>query len=161
MAMESEIIAHVNGIMSNLPASSQMINRIVKETDKDSILTEVCEYIKEGWPFAKNQYSRIVTPYWEHHSNLTILKGLIMLGDRIVIPKDLQADILQKIRAGHCSIEKCKRNARQNVFCPGMNRDIETTVKRCKVYIELLPSKSADPLLHDEVPNETLAEDWE
>ena len=42
MAMESEIIAHVNGIMSNLPASGQMIKRIVKETDKDSILTEVC-----------------------------------------------------------------------------------------------------------------------
>ena len=32
-----------------------------------------------------------------------------------------------------------------------MNRDIETTVKRCKVWIELLPSKSADSLLHHEV----------
>ena len=43
MAIESEITAHVNGIMSNLPASNQMIERIVKETNKDSILTEVCE----------------------------------------------------------------------------------------------------------------------
>ena len=33
-----------------------------------------------------------------------------------------------------------------------MNRDIETTVKRCKVCTELLTSKSADPLLHHEVP---------
>ena len=33
-----------------------------------------------------------------------------------------------------------------------MNRDIEITVKRCKVCIELLTSKSADPLLHHEVP---------
>ena len=33
-----------------------------------------------------------------------------------------------------------------------MNRDIETAVKRCKVCTELLPSKSADPLLHHEVP---------
>ena len=33
-----------------------------------------------------------------------------------------------------------------------MNRDIETTVYRCKVCIELLPYKSADPLLHYEVP---------
>ena len=32
-----------------------------------------------------------------------------------------------------------------------MNRDIETTVKRCKVWIELLRSKSADSLLHHEV----------
>ena len=35
---------------------------------------------------------------------------------------------------------------------PGMNRDIKTTVKRCKVCIELLPSKSSEPLLHHEVP---------
>ena len=52
MAIESEITAHVNGIMSNLSASNQMIERIVKET-KGSILTEVYEYIKEGWPIAK------------------------------------------------------------------------------------------------------------
>ena len=48
MAIESEITTHVNGIMSNLPASNQMTERIVNETNKDSILTEVCEYIKEG-----------------------------------------------------------------------------------------------------------------
>ena len=48
MAIESEITTHVNGLMSNLPASNQMIERIVKEANKDSILAEVCEYIKEG-----------------------------------------------------------------------------------------------------------------
>ena len=55
MAIESEITAHVNGIMSNLPASNQMIERTVKETNinKGSILTKVCESIKEGWPIAK------------------------------------------------------------------------------------------------------------
>ena len=111
MAIESGTTAHVNGIMSNLPANNQIIERIMKETNKDSILTEVCEYIRGGWPIAKNQCSGIVAPYWEHHSNLTILKGLIMLGVRIVIPKNLQADILQKIHAGHCGIEKCKRRA--------------------------------------------------
>ena len=112
MVIESETTVHVNGIMSNLPANNQMIESIMKETNKDSILTEVCEYIRQGWPIAKNQCSGIVAPYWEHHSNLTTLKGLIMLGVRIVIPKNLQADILQKIHAGHCGIEKCKRRAR-------------------------------------------------
>ena len=116
MAIESEITKHVNGIMSNLPASDQKIERIVKEANKDSILTEVCEYIKEGWPIAKNQCSRRVAPYWEHHSNWTILKGLIMLGDRIVIPKNLQADILQKIHGGHCGIESAKGMPNKTYF---------------------------------------------
>ena len=40
MVIESEITAHVNGIMSKLTASNQMMDRIVKETNKDSILTE-------------------------------------------------------------------------------------------------------------------------
>ena len=55
MAIKNEINAHVNGIMSNLPASNQMIERIVKETNinKDSILTKVCESINEDWPIAK------------------------------------------------------------------------------------------------------------
>ena len=55
MAIKNEINAHVNGIMSNLPASNQMIERIVKKTNinKDSILTKVCESINEDWPIAK------------------------------------------------------------------------------------------------------------
>ena len=82
--------------MYNLPAN-------------DHILVDVCSYIQEGWPNLKNQCSHSVAPYWGHFSNLTVLfKGLMMLGDRTVIPKKLLPEILERIHQGHCGIEKCK-----------------------------------------------------
>ena len=49
------------------------------------------------------------------------------------------------------AVLKSAKDMPNKTFWSGMNRDIETTVKRCKVWIELLPSKSADLLLHHEV----------
>ena len=107
--IKNEITAHVQGIMCNLPASDKMLHAIRRETNKDKALTEIRTHITEGWPDAKNQCSQLTAPYWEHRSKLTILKELMMLSDRIVILQSLQTEILTKIHAGHCGIEKCKQ----------------------------------------------------
>lgn len=49
----------------------------------------------------------------------------------IVIPEKMRQDILHGIHEGHLGVEKCKRRARDTVFWPGINKDIEKLISRC------------------------------
>lgn len=46
--------------------------------------------------------------YWSRRGHLTVHKGLLMYGDRIVVPKALQKDTLLRIHQGHLGIQRCK-----------------------------------------------------
>lgn len=46
---------------------------------------------------------------------LTVEKGLLLRNKRLVIPKTLQADLMEKLLAGHLSIVKCRDRAKQSV----------------------------------------------
>lgn len=143
---------YVNAIMNNLPASNPMLQEIRSETEKDKTIKEVSEYLSEGWPKSRSQCSKNSLPYWEHRSSLTKINGLIINGERIVIPKVIRAKILERIHEGHLGTEKCKRRARQNVYWPGMNSDIENKVKSCKICCQLQPSKPKLPMMYHNVP---------
>ena len=60
--------------------------------------------------------------------------------------------MLQHILEGHMGIAKCKRRARQCIYWPGIYSQIEDTVQGCEECMKLLPSKPADPLLNQTIP---------
>ena len=62
---------------------------------------------------------------------MTVQNGLILKGTRIVIPKKMKLNILERLHTGHLGQEKCKRRARATVFWPGINKDIEKMVNQC------------------------------
>ena len=77
-----------------------MIKRVITE---DAILNPVINTI-EGWPLRKFQCESQVDPYWDFRGDLTYINGLILKGNRLVIPTVLRQEILQKIHEGHQGI---------------------------------------------------------
>ena len=57
--------------------------------------------------------------------------GLLLKGCRLVIPKLLQTDILQKLHAGHQGIAKCRERAKQSVWWPGLCTQLQKVVEGC------------------------------
>ncbi len=51
------------------------------------------------------------------------------------------------IHEGHMGIEKCKRRAREVMYWPYMNRDIETKVQRCEICQQHRYKQQKEPLL--------------
>jgi len=49
----------------------------------------------------------------------------------ILIPKSLQAEILQKLYSGHLGITKYHEWARNSVWWSGISKDLEAEVKQC------------------------------
>ena len=149
---EHQINAHVGTVLSHFPATEKRLQEIKQATAEDTILNSVVKNIIEGWPLRKSQCEPQVQPYWDFRGDLTYINGFILKGDRLVIPTVLRQEILKKIHEGHQGIDKCKRRARDSVFWPNLNNQIEQLVRRCETCLNLLPSKPAEPMLIRTLP---------
>ena len=70
-------------------------------TAEDSITIQLMDAIINGWPERQRQVPNELKPYWPYQDELSVENGIILKGDRIVMPKALQQDALQNIHAGH------------------------------------------------------------
>ena len=80
--------------------------------------------------------------------------GLILLDShRIVIPQAKRREILAKLHSSHQGIERTKRRARQTVYWPGINNDIQNVVEACNACQKHLPSLQKEPMMSDPPPS--------
>ena len=62
--------------------------------------------------------------------SLSVESGLITCGNRIIVPKEIQPEMLQYIHEGHQGKEKCLLWARNTVFWPKMTCDVQELIER-------------------------------
>ena len=104
----SEVDAYVRAIFNSLPATDKRIQQIQASQEKDPTCILLKKYCLEGWP-SKQKLKGEIRKYLQTASELSICEGLILRNySRIVIPKALQKEILQKLHKGHQGINKCK-----------------------------------------------------
>ena len=108
--------------------------------------------VEIGWPETRKNCSEAVKPYWDYRSDLTIYKGILICGDRIVVPKTMRKEMLRRIHEGHLGMDKCKWRARQSICWPGMSKEIELCVQKCETCARLLASKPKEPMMTYDVP---------
>ena len=94
----------------------------------DPVLSKAFHYTKNGWP---NQVEDIFKPYWNHHNELCIEGGCLMLGARVVIPQRLQRKVLEELHRDHPGIVRMKSLARSYCWWSHMDQDIEAVVQAC------------------------------
>ncbi|PIK55858.1 hypothetical protein BSL78_07250 [Apostichopus japonicus] len=110
------------------------------------------EIVVNGWPERQREVPQAIRKYWAYRDELSVEDGLIIKGDRIVIPKTMQKDILRKLHEAHQGITKCQLRAKASVFWHSINRDIEDMVKECHLCQEFGRSLPREPLQPQEIP---------
>ena len=120
---------HVNEIVLTHQSKLETIRTHVS---RDNTLLTVRDFITEGWPADRSSIPTTVLPYWPYKDELGYYNGIIVKGDRVVIPSSLVNDVLKDIHSGHLGIEKCRLRARASVFWPNMNKDIAQMVNSCE-----------------------------
>ena len=137
---------------SYLPISPEKYAQFQRETAKDLELKALSSVIFKGWPDKREGVSPAVRQYWSYRDELTCLDGLLFKGDKIIVPKTLQSEMLEKIHETHLGIVKCKNRARQVLFWPGMSARIEETVAACALCAEHSRANAKEPLIPMEIP---------
>lgn len=112
----------------------------------------LCETILHGWPNTSREISKNLQPYWSYRDELAIENGILMKSNRIIIPKVMQQEILQKIHYGHQGMEKCKLRAKSCVFWHNINKDIDSITQQCTICQQHQKAQSAEPLMPHEIP---------
>ena len=69
--------------------STEKLNQTRQATNADSILCELRVQI-QGWPESCRELHKDLQPYWSYRDKLSIENGILLKGDRILIPKSMQ-----------------------------------------------------------------------
>ena len=83
------------------------IKTVQEATMYDQDLNKLKEVVFKGWPAYRKQCPQELWDYWAFRSDLVIEDGLILKGDRIIIPQTLRGLILDALHTGHQSETKC------------------------------------------------------
>ena len=135
-----------------IPMSDTKIMELKNETKKDNQLQQLISMLKSGWPTNKRDTPKACLPFWNLRDELSISDNIIFKGEKIVIPKKLQPEILRHIHSSHLGIEKCKRRARDVLFWPGMTSQIENAVLNCQICSAYQRENSKEPMLPHAIP---------
>lgn len=101
---------------------------IASEIKKDNLLSRIYGYVMFGWPEKCKDDEK---PFYVRRSELYIDYGCILYKYRLVIPLTLQKRVLYEIHTGHLGIVKMKSIARNYVYWPALDKDIEGMGQNC------------------------------
>ncbi|XP_018494299.1 uncharacterized protein K02A2.6-like [Galendromus occidentalis] len=76
-----------------------------------------------------------------------------MRSNRIIVPKAKRSEVLQQLHQGYCGGVKMKNRARNALYWPSMNKDIEQHTKHCELCQKYQKSKPKEPMIISEVPS--------
>ena len=82
----------------------------------------------------------------QRFSELSVNDGCILWGMRIVVPPPGRSKILNELHVGHPGVSRMKQLARSFVWWPGIDQEVEETVKHCDACQRSRNSPAAAPL---------------
>ena len=92
--------------------------------------------------------------YWHVRSGLTVGDGIVLFGTRLMILPSMRWEMLVMLHGGHQGIEQTKQRARRIVHWPGIDNDIDNTVRSCTDCQRELPSLPKEPYIRHASPTQ-------
>uniref|UniRef100_A0A3Q1EK56 Gypsy retrotransposon integrase-like protein 1 n=1 Tax=Acanthochromis polyacanthus TaxID=80966 RepID=A0A3Q1EK56_9TELE len=142
---EKDIAVQVDMVYAALPATQEQLTKIAAQTAEDPVLRKVMKNLQDGWKKGS------CVQYYPLQSELSVVEGLLLKGDRIVVPTSMRREMLQRIHEGHLGAEKSKRRAREALYWPNMNSDIDRITSECATCQEFRYKQTKEPLIPTEI----------
>ena len=126
---EEETHAYVSFVSNLISISDSRLEEVRQEQDKDRECSAIKTFVQDDhWPeSSKKDYPQY---FLERHS-FSIQGGLLLMGNRLVIPQVLRKEMLERIHQGHQGIVKCRALARSCIWWPGLSKEIASLVENC------------------------------
>ena len=137
-----DTVCLINTVSRQIKPADQ--NTLRKESAKDPVISEVMRYVREGWP---KEISESLKDFRKLGNSLTVINGCLLYGNGVVIPGNLQPEVLKILHEGHFGMQRMKQLARTAVYWPRIDGDIRDTCHHCTACPEH-QNKTAKPANH-------------
>ena len=130
-----------------LPVTDKRMKEIYEMTEADESMQKLIQIIHDGWPETNNRVPEDLKPYYSVRDTLSYQDGIILKGERIVIPAKLRPDIKKTLHAAHLGKDSMLRRAREIVYWPGMNNELQQIAESCDICLKMAPKQCKEPLM--------------
>ena len=150
--IENKVKIYVESVSANLPISDTRLKMIYEATQHDPEIQQIISLTKNGWPETGKNLSDQINSYFSARNEFSVVDGLLMYRNRLVIPVNQRTEVLEKFHASHQGLTKSKEFAAQCVWWPCINKELTEKVQNCQFYQESKPTQRREPLKPSEIP---------
>ena len=111
----------------------------------DSTMQRLTEVVRHGWSMKCRDVPVDLAPYFPVRDELLVDNGIVLKGQRVVVPGSLRRCYIEQLHKGHPGIKATKRRARDVVFWPKMTKDIERALSSCVPCNSTKPHQTKEP----------------
>ena len=116
-------------LMKHLAESPVTLRDIRIGTQQDPVLSSVLRNVRLEWP---NSPDSAFSPFYSHRYKLSVQDGCLLWGSRVIVPPSGRNEVLNELHEAHPGISRMKALARMYVWWPGLDKDIEESVRLCR-----------------------------
>ena len=127
--------------------------RLKEATVTSHVYAELKRMMADGLPENLEAWPETLRAYFPHRHHLTTSDGVIMCGERPLIPTSLRQEVLEHLHAAHQGATKMLGRARESVFWPGLTNDVAAHRAGCHSCTWRAPSNPAGPPAEPIQPN--------
>ena len=135
--------------LKHMPISDMRLQEIRDATSADHTLRDLLHVIRQGWP-DKHDLPTHLFPFYDVRDTFSVADGIILKGERILIPQSMRSVILKRLHASHLGADSMLRRAREVVFWPGLTGDVRQMAFSCDVCAAFQPHQHKEPLIQHE-----------
>ncbi|XP_064475270.1 uncharacterized protein K02A2.6-like [Ornithodoros turicata] len=98
--------------------------QVAMETKRDPLLSAVVQYALAGWP---SKYPQEMHAFFVRRDQLSVEQDCLTWGYLVNVPRSLQPAVIALLHEVHPGMTRMKMLARSYVWCPGLDKDLEST----------------------------------
>lgn len=162
---EQSILKESSNTLSALSDSSKMVSwdRVIQHSLTDFELQELHRKVSGNLTDDPDSWPHSITEYFHVRNKLSTADTAVLYNGRIIIPRNLRAEILEILHSGHQGVTGMQARARESIYWPGMDTDISNRRYSCNICDRIapsLPNAPPAPLPRPEYPFQQVASDY-
>ena len=103
------------------------------------------ERTQSGIPEERGKMAEYLAVYHQYREHLSVVEGVVIYKDRLVIPSALRGEVLEGLHSAHQGVTGMHLRAGESVFWPGMSAQLSAAREACRLCTECAPTQPSAP----------------